>query len=54
MLMKIKKRNLLLLAAIVWMIAGFNILRIGIETYVAYKSVINFILSLLIFLSSGS
>ena len=44
--MKIKKRNLLLLAAIVWMIAGFNILRIGIETYVAYKSVINFILSL--------
>ena len=48
--MKIKKRNLLLLAAIVWMIAGFNILRIGIETYVAYKSVINFILSLLIFL----
>lgn len=50
MLMKIKKRNLLLLAAIVWMIAGFNILRIGIETYAAYKSVINFILSLLIFL----
>lgn len=48
--MKIKKRNLLLLAAIVWMIAGFNILRIGIETYVAYKSVINFILSLLVFL----
>ena len=46
--MKIKKRNLLLLAAIVWMIAGFNILRIGIETYVAYKSVINFILSLLL------
>ena len=41
--MKIKKRNLLLLAAIVWMIAGFNILRIGIETYAAYKSVINFI-----------
>ena len=48
--MKIKKRNLLLLAAIVWMIAGFNILRIGIETYVAYKSVLNFILSLLVFL----
>ena len=46
--MKIKKRNLLLLAAIVWMIAGFNILRIGIETYVAYKSVINFILSFLL------
>ena len=48
--MKIKKRTLLLLAAIVWMIAGFNILRIGIETYAAYKSVINFILSLLVFL----
>lgn len=48
--MKIKKRTLLLLAAIVWMIAGFNILRIGIETYAAYKSVINFILSLFVFL----
>ena len=48
--MKIKKRTLLLLAAIVWMIAGFNILRIGIEPYAAYKSVINFILSLLVFL----
>ena len=33
--MKIKKRTLLLLAAIVWMIAGFNILRIGIENYAA-------------------
>lgn len=48
--MKIKKQNLLLLAAIVWMIAGFNILRIGIETYSSYKSPINFTLSLLIFL----
>ena len=34
--MKIKKRNLLLLAAIVWMIAGFNILPVGMESYVAY------------------
>ncbi len=50
MLMKIKKQNLLLLAAIVWMIAGFNILRIGIETYAAYKGIINFALSLLVFL----
>ena len=31
--MKIKKQNLLLLASLVWMIAGFNVLRIGIETY---------------------
>ena len=52
--MKIKKRNLLLLAAIVWMIAGFNILRIGIETYAAYKSVINLYFRFLYFFSSGS
>lgn len=49
-LMKIKKQYLLLLAAIVWMIAGFNILRIGMETYAAYKGIINFALSLLVFL----
>lgn len=29
--MKIKKQNLLLLASLVWMIAGFNVLRIGKE-----------------------
>ena len=33
--MKVKKRTLLLLASIVWLIAGFNIIRIGILSYTA-------------------
>ena len=40
--MKVKKQNLLLLAGIVWMIAGFNVLRIGLETYVEYRMIINY------------
>ena len=43
--MKIKKQNLLLLASLVWMIAGFNVLRIGIETYAEYQTVINYIVT---------
>lgn len=31
--MKVKKRTLLILASIVWLIAGFNIIRIGILSY---------------------
>lgn len=31
--MKVNKKSLLLLAAVVWGIAGFNVLRIGIITY---------------------
>ena len=48
--MKIKKRNLLLLASLVWMIAGFNVLRIGIETYAEYQSVINYIMTIIVFI----
>lgn len=47
--MKVKKHTLLLIACIVWAIAGFNILRIGILTYPPYLSPINFLLSLLVF-----
>ena len=48
--MKVKKHNLLLIASIVWLIAGFNILKIGIETYVGYTKLLNFFLSIIVLL----
>ncbi len=48
--MKVKKQNLLLLAGIVWMIAGFNVLRIGLETYVEYRMIINYAITLMVFI----
>lgn len=48
--MKVKKQNLLLLAGIVWMIAGFNVLRIGLETYEEYRMIINYAITLMVFL----
>lgn len=45
----VKKNNLLLIASIVWMIAGFNILRIGIIAYKNYVSILNIFLSLCVF-----
>lgn len=47
--MKVKKRTLLLIACIVWSIAGFNVLRIGVLAYPPYLSPINFILSGIVF-----
>lgn len=47
--MKVKKHTLLLIACIVWAIAGFNVLRIGILAYPKYLSIRNVILSLLVF-----
>lgn len=47
--MKVKKRNLLLIASIVWVIAGFNVLKIGITCYINYVSIINITASLIIF-----
>lgn len=49
-MIKVKKHNLLLIASFVWLIAGFNILRIGIETYNGYTTLLNFSLSTIIFL----
>ena len=43
--MKVKKRTLLLIACLVWGIAGFNILRIGILAYRPYISVLNIVLT---------
>lgn len=47
--MKVKKKTLLLIACAVWSIAGFNILRIGILSYLPYISIINIFLSMAIF-----
>ena len=47
--MKIKRNTLLLLACLVWSAAGFNILRIGLMAYPAYRTVGNYLLSALIF-----
>lgn len=48
--MKVKNKTLLLLASMVWMIAGINIARIGFLSYQGYISIINIILSLIIFI----
>lgn len=47
--MKVKRNTLLLLACLVWSAAGFNILRIGLVSYPAYLSVVNLLLSVLVF-----
>ena len=44
--MKVKKTSLLLLACVVWMTAGINILRIGVMAYLNYLNVINVCLSI--------
>lgn len=48
-MMKVKRNTLLLIACFVWGIAGFNILRIGVMAYPAYYSILNFLLSILVF-----
>ena len=47
--MKVKRNTLLLIACLVWGAAGFNILRLGVLAYPAYLSVLNFLLSALVF-----
>lgn len=47
--MKVKRNTLLFLACLVWSAAGFNILRIGIMCYSAYRTVLNYLLSVLVF-----
>lgn len=48
--MKVKKKTLLLLAGIIWAVAGFNILRIGIVAYTGYVTIINLLLSAVVFI----
>ena len=45
----VKKQTLLLIACIVWGIAGFNVLRIGILAYGEYTGVGNILLSVAVF-----
>lgn len=47
--MTVKRNTLLLLACLVWSLAGLNILRIGLMLYPAYWSVWNILLSILVF-----
>ena len=47
--MKVKRNTLLLTACLVWGAAGVNILRLGVLAYPAYLSVLNFVLSALVF-----
>ena len=46
----VKKRTLLLIAALVWMIAGLNIVRIGFIEYIGYLKIMNFIFSAGVFI----
>lgn len=48
-MMKVKRTTLIFLAALVWSIAGLNILIIGLTIYVRYTTFVNFLFSLLIF-----
>ena len=47
--MKVKRNTLLLLACLVWSAAGVNILRISLMAYPAYLTVLNCLLSVLVF-----
>lgn len=47
--MKVKRTTLLLIACLVWSAAGFNILRIGVSAYLPYLSVLNVLLSAVVF-----
>lgn len=47
--MKVKRNTLLLLACLVWGAAGVNILRIGLMVYPDYFTVLNCLLSVLVF-----
>lgn len=47
--MKVKRNTLLLIACFVWCAAGFNILRIGVLAYPDYLGILNFALSLVVF-----
>lgn len=47
--MKIRKKNLLLLAGMIWSLAGFNILRIGVISYQNYLTFLNLLISCVIF-----
>lgn len=48
--MKVKKQYLLLIACLVWIVAGVNIVRIGMEAYAQYLNLFNILLSAVVFI----
>ena len=46
----VKRRTLLFIAGLVWTIAGFNILKIGVMSYTGYVHVLNLVCSFIVFL----
>ncbi|MDN0063464.1 hypothetical protein [Collinsella ihumii] len=47
--MNVQRNTLLLIACLVWSVAGINILRIGLMAYPAYLSMVNVVLSFAVF-----
>ena len=47
--MKVKRNTLLLIAALVWSAAGFNILRIGLLACPPYRTIVNYLLAAVVF-----
>lgn len=45
----VKSRTLLFIAGIVWLIAGYNVLKIGIMAYVGHIHIVNLFISFIIF-----
>ncbi|MBP0962513.1 MAG: hypothetical protein J5864_10280 [Oscillospiraceae bacterium] len=51
---KVKKRTLLMIAGIVWLIAGFNVARLGVISYLAIeRKWFLYLLSVLVFAAFG-
>ena len=46
---KVRRNTLLLIAALVWSAAGFNILRIGLLACPPYRTIVNYLLSAVVF-----
>lgn len=47
--MKVRQNTLLLFASLIWSAAGVNILVVGLASYTHYWSILNLLLSLLVF-----
>ncbi|MBO0431593.1 hypothetical protein [Enterococcus sp. DIV0660C] len=46
----VKKTQLLLIASLVWLFAGFNVAKIGIDAYQSYVEIVNISVSTFVFL----
>ena len=48
--MKVKKELLLIFACFIWIVAGANVLKNGISAYMPFFSVLNLLISVVVFL----